>query len=416
MFLSQPGLEAHAKDKFHLLDSEKQKVVIEQGSLSTAHCPTSCLIARINWVKKEQSAKAKEEAVQPATPTAALLLAQQMGLAPLPALPGATDIVLMLNLPQQVNEEMFRQIFGPYRQIQQCEVSPCPGQGKAFALFRLASSQDAAWFVENLNGNIPLGLVEPVVVRTASAEEATWFLQKHGRATATSPCVGAMANMPAAGGFSVNQLLQMGDVGAGGGCAAQVDTAHVAEVESYLATNSIRPDAAQQFRQLSTEQQHLVAGAGSLADARDPSGVLVKRMNLVTKAGLNFNQTPSVGDGGCHPGAGGQKPGDWYCPQCTDLQFAKNTQCRRCGAQNPILHGPPPGPVYDFLNGYTVQQHALEQFYGLKRELQQHVMDRGSLAGSWDASAVVIGRVKQAMEECKGKGKCGGWCKGGKGG
>jgi len=30
-----------------------------------------------------------------------------------------------------------------------------------------------------------------------------------------------------------------------------------------------------------------------------------------------------------------EKPGDWYCPSCGDLQFAKNQQCRRCGTSNP---------------------------------------------------------------------------------
>uniref|UniRef100_A0A7S4RWM7 RanBP2-type domain-containing protein n=1 Tax=Alexandrium monilatum TaxID=311494 RepID=A0A7S4RWM7_9DINO len=39
-----------------------------------------------------------------------------------------------------------------------------------------------------------------------------------------------------------------------------------------------------------------------------------------------------------------QKPGDWFCPSCSDFQFAKNTQCRRCGAANPHsgggLHAP----------------------------------------------------------------------------
>lgn len=35
-----------------------------------------------------------------------------------------------------------------------------------------------------------------------------------------------------------------------------------------------------------------------------------------------------------------QKPGDWICPSCGDLQFARNTQCRRCGAPAPA-----PGPV-----------------------------------------------------------------------
>jgi len=29
------------------------------------------------------------------------------------------------------------------------------------------------------------------------------------------------------------------------------------------------------------------------------------------------------------------RAGDWYCPACNDLQFARNTHCRRCGQPNP---------------------------------------------------------------------------------
>eukprot|EP00746_Dinoflagellata_sp_MGD_P084887 gnl/MRDRNA2_/MRDRNA2_33654_c0_seq1.p1 gnl/MRDRNA2_/MRDRNA2_33654_c0~~gnl/MRDRNA2_/MRDRNA2_33654_c0_seq1.p1 ORF type:complete len:309 (+),score=51.07 gnl/MRDRNA2_/MRDRNA2_33654_c0_seq1:95-1021(+) len=29
------------------------------------------------------------------------------------------------------------------------------------------------------------------------------------------------------------------------------------------------------------------------------------------------------------------RPGDWYCPNCNDLQFARNDKCRRCGEAKP---------------------------------------------------------------------------------
>jgi len=32
-------------------------------------------------------------------------------------------------------------------------------------------------------------------------------------------------------------------------------------------------------------------------------------------------------------------PGDWYCPRCKDLQFARNMQCRMCGAGKPEAGG-----------------------------------------------------------------------------
>jgi len=47
--------------------------------------------------------------------------------------------------------------------------------------------------------------------------------------------------------------------------------------------------------------------------------------------------TPNPGGGG--GGGGGSfpnmKPGDWHCPGCNDLQFARNAECRKCGTPNP---------------------------------------------------------------------------------
>lgn len=46
-------------------------------------------------------------------------------------------------------------------------------------------------------------------------------------------------------------------------------------------------------------------------------------------------------EAGIAAGHGGQemKPGDWFCPACNDLQFAKNTKCRKCGEANPDPEG-----------------------------------------------------------------------------
>mmetsp|Transcript_1036 Transcript_1036/g.2332 ORF Transcript_1036/g.2332 Transcript_1036/m.2332 type:complete len:252 (-) Transcript_1036:166-921(-) len=43
---------------------------------------------------------------------------------------------------------------------------------------------------------------------------------------------------------------------------------------------------------------------------------------------------------------GGQKPmpGDWICPSCGDLQFARNAQCRMCGGRRPVEEDHDPGP------------------------------------------------------------------------
>jgi len=46
--------------------------------------------------------------------------------------------------------------------------------------------------------------------------------------------------------------------------------------------------------------------------------------------------------GGCAAGGGfggDMKPGDWNCPSCQDLQFARNAMCRRCGTPRPHTLG-----------------------------------------------------------------------------
>merc|ERR1719434_531590 len=45
------------------------------------------------------------------------------------------------------------------------------------------------------------------------------------------------------------------------------------------------------------------------------------------------------GMGGMGMRAQQQLPGDWHCPQCNDLQFARNKQCRMCGAERPLTAG-----------------------------------------------------------------------------
>merc|ERR1711948_104859 len=57
------------------------------------------------------------------------------------------------------------------------------------------------------------------------------------------------------------------------------------------------------------------------------------------------NQCQGTGGGGMSAGgmsggcmSAGQKfaAGDWNCPACGDHQFARNTNCRKCGADKPM--------------------------------------------------------------------------------
>jgi len=81
-----------------------------------------------------------------------------------------SDNIYIADLPEDVDDNFISQIFGNYGQVMSCKAmkSKFPGQ-KGAALVRYATSEEAAWVVENLNGNIAEGLAEPVKVRFANA-------------------------------------------------------------------------------------------------------------------------------------------------------------------------------------------------------------------------------------------------------
>jgi len=83
-----------------------------------------------------------------------------------PVVPG--DNIWVGDLPPEFTEAHAQQVFEGYGQIVSCKVIPPKSPGlKAAALIRFASVQDAQWVVENLNGNMPEGFAEPVIVQFA---------------------------------------------------------------------------------------------------------------------------------------------------------------------------------------------------------------------------------------------------------
>merc|ERR1719343_1285357 len=152
-------------------------------------------------------------------------------------------------------------------------------------------------------------------------------------------------------------------------------------VEAFLGTSQVEPHAAQLLRDMPPSVQTLVMNKGSLQDARDQTAVLISRMNLATQAVSGNQNTPSVP-------MGNAKPGDWICPGCLDLQFARNANCRKCGTPNPKLLETDP-EIDSYLIQYNIEDHAAMRFKGLDKETQKLIMARGSLDGARDATAVL---------------------------
>lgn len=73
------------------------------------------------------------------------------------------------DLPADIDTETLQTIFSAYGTISEVYVLPPKNEGqKGAALVTFGSVQEAQWIVENLNGNMPEGLQEPVVAKYAS--------------------------------------------------------------------------------------------------------------------------------------------------------------------------------------------------------------------------------------------------------
>eukprot|EP00429_Kryptoperidinium_foliaceum_P105879 CAMPEP_0176258934 /NCGR_PEP_ID=MMETSP0121_2-20121125/38816_1 /TAXON_ID=160619 /ORGANISM="Kryptoperidinium foliaceum, Strain CCMP 1326" /LENGTH=151 /DNA_ID=CAMNT_0017598815 /DNA_START=1 /DNA_END=452 /DNA_ORIENTATION=- len=99
------------------------------------------------------------------------------------------------------------------------------------------------------------------------------------------------------------------------------------EVQGFLSRHNPERHAVDKFLSMDPRLQRVVINKGSMVDARDQTAVLMKRCSEV----MRFWQSGDIG--------GDLKDGDWICPGCLDIQFAKNHLCRKCGTAQPPNSG-----------------------------------------------------------------------------
>lgn len=80
--------------------------------------------------------------------------------------------VYVADLPDGVDDLQVGNIFGSYGEIVWCKGIPAkmPGKKNA-ALIEFSTIEEATWFCENLNGNIPEGLTSPIQVHYSVSKE-----------------------------------------------------------------------------------------------------------------------------------------------------------------------------------------------------------------------------------------------------
>merc|ERR1740117_219929 len=149
---------------------------------------------------------------------------------------------------------------------------------------------------------------------------------------------------------------------------------------------------------------------GTMADARDQNAVLHSRLNTISR----------MNSGGMQIDSDKLKPGDWICPNCLDHQFSKNDTCRKCGTpkaaagdslqtsfgngvQLPQLtESSNPQEVQQFVGMHQIEPHAADMLMHLDPKLQKLVINKGTLQGARDQTAMLMGRIKQVNKMASG--------------
>merc|ERR1712176_263349 len=126
--------------------------------------------------------------------------------------------------------------------------------------------------------------------------------------------------------------------------AMQAPPAAAWEAEKFLQEHQLDEETQSKLMDLSPQLQAIVMKKGTLHDARDQNAVLNSRIK----------QVKSIASGDISGCAGDAKPGDWCCPGCFDIQFARNNECRKCRT---------PKPMMDADDGFFLPEQA-EEFLG----------------------------------------------------
>lgn len=169
------------------------------------------------------------------------------------------------------------------------------------------------------------------------------------------------------------------------------------EVTFWLMTNPVETHGQERLLCMDPRLQRVVMEKGDLGAARNPTAMLMGRCSAVDVL----------------------KAGDWICPGCTDVQFAKHAMCNQC--QTPktpesvvktqlpasvmALEPANEADVQAFLARWEFQPHGIERFHSLDPRLQAVVMAK-SMDGVRDPTAVLLSRVRNLQNMKNGDWIC----------
>eukprot|EP00930_Biecheleria_cincta_P106076 TRINITY_DN9931_c0_g1_i1.p1 TRINITY_DN9931_c0_g1~~TRINITY_DN9931_c0_g1_i1.p1 ORF type:complete len:459 (-),score=65.42 TRINITY_DN9931_c0_g1_i1:22-1365(-) len=173
------------------------------------------------------------------------------------------------------------------------------------------------------------------------------------------------------------------------------------QVATFLSHPLLQPHAIQQFMAMTPQQQWQIMQRGSLADARDPTAVLISRISQARAAAsiLKGATAARIANGGSLPSfnGGSQARGEGMAFAGGDQRHQQMFARPSPSYTQPVLTDPTAfdAGVAFYLAHPLLARMAQQQFLALSFEQQMRVMEQGNLSGSDDPSFVLLSRISQ---------------------
>mmetsp|Transcript_62840 Transcript_62840/g.147415 ORF Transcript_62840/g.147415 Transcript_62840/m.147415 type:complete len:180 (+) Transcript_62840:68-607(+) len=108
-------------------------------------------------------------------------------------------------------------------------------------------------------------------------------------------------------------------------------------VERFIRDNELSESAAARLRGAAREVREACIDQGwnVIENARNASAVVISRIKKIEEGGGRGggrSRSPAPRGGGGGGGGGDVREGDWYCSNCNAHNFARRTECFKCGA------------------------------------------------------------------------------------
>jgi len=162
------GVQAHLRS----VDPMVQRMVINRGSLERARDPSAMLSSRISHAFNASSQPGSGYGKAAGEKGAGLMKGGPYGKGGKSGGKAESDTVFVKSLPVESTPDTVQGIFSQYGGVKSVKVLPPSGGRNVVAAFVVMNSlEEAKYVVENVNGQVPMGLQKPVETMFAQSRE-----------------------------------------------------------------------------------------------------------------------------------------------------------------------------------------------------------------------------------------------------